>query len=468
MNRYTQTCIAIVATILFSAHIMADVSLSPLFSNGMVIQRNTPVTIWGTASRGEKISVSVNDQQVNTICTDNRWSVKLKQMPAGGPYTLSVSGNNQVNITDVYIGEVWLLCGDENLSVAVLKTSDYASYVNSASDASLHLLSVSADRLDKQNQTRPTWMSAQNLFAANISAIGYFYGRQLRQQLNVPVGIIVASADNSSIIQWMSPRAKTSISSFAKGRISRVDQSALYNNLLAPLVPYTIKGVVWYQGKADIIDAYRYRYYLAELIKGWRADWGSNDLPFLVVLLPSESEATSSLSIDDSLWAEMRDSQSTVARITKYTTLVNIIDLTDLPDSIPQYKKLIAQRIALTAINKHYKLAVDYTGPQFSQMALMGNQAMVSFTNTNGGLEGRSGTVRDFFIAGSDRIWYPADAFVVGDRVWASSVYVSMPVAVRFGWADSPDINLYNGAGFPAMPFRSDKWPLSSQPSSIK
>ncbi len=468
MNKYQQTCLTMIIALLCSGQIMADVSLGPQFSNGMVIQRNAPVTIWGAASRGEKIAVSLNGQQANTICTDGRWSIKLKQMPAGGPYTLTAAGNNEINITDVYVGEVWLLCGDENLSVPVLKTSDYASFVNTAPDSSLHLFTVSTDQPSQLKHASPTWMSAQNMFAANTSAIGYFFGRQLRQQLNVPVGIIVVSADSSAITQWMSPKTKASISVFAKSRMSRFDQYALYNSLIAALVPYTVKGVVWYQGKADIGDAFRYRFHLADLIKGWRADWGNNDLPFLVVQLPSDTETTTSLSINNSLWAEMRDSQSAAARIAKSTTLVNIIDLSELPDSIPQYKKLIAQRIALTAINKHYKLPVDYTGPQFSQLSLMGNQAMVSFVNTVGGLVGRSGTVRDFFIAGSDRKWYPADAFIVGDRVWASSVYVSMPVAVRFGWADSPDINLYNGAGFPAMPFRSDNWPVSSQPSSLR
>ncbi len=468
MNKYAHICTTVVAALLFSAQLMADVALGWPFSTGMVIQRNAPVTIWGTASRGEKITVSINGQQANTICTDVRWSIKLKQMPAGGPYSLSVAGNNQFDVTDVYVGEVWLLCGDENLSVPVLKTADYGSYANSAPDPGLHMFSVSTNQLNRSELPRTTWMSAQNLFAASTSAIGYFFGRQLRQQLNVPVAIIVASADNSSITQWLSPTAKAGMTSFARSRTSRIDQSTLYRSLLAPLVPYTVKGVVWYQGKADIVEAYSYRFTLAELIRGWRTEWGNNELPFLVVQLPSDTEADSSLSMEDSLWAEMRDSQSTVARKAKLTTLVNIIDLTELPDSVPQYKKLIAQRIALSAINKQYKLAVDYTGPQFNQLALMGNQAMISFTNTSGGLVGRSGTVRDFFIAGSDRKWYPADAFVVGDRVWASSVYVSMPAAVRFGWSDSPDINLYNGAGFPAMPFRTDNWPLSSQPASLR
>lgn len=443
----------------------ANVSVNSLFSSGMVLQRNSPIDVWGTASNGEKVTVSIDTQQISTTCSGGKWAVKLKPMSASGPYTLTVAGNNQITVSDVHVGDVWLLCGDENISMPLSLTADASAALNASSDSDLRIYTVPAT----QQPTTPTlpaktWIVTDNLNVLSTSAIAYIFGRQLRQQTNTPIGIILCTAEFSTVQSWINPQTTPMPGNIMRSHNSRIDGSATYNAVIAPLVPYSLKGVVWYQANANLSEAYRYRYYLSDLIRGWRSAWGHSDMPFLVVQPCSDDPYASSNILQQSHWAELRDSQTMVTKIAKNTALVNIIDLAEQIEGVPQNKKLIAQRIALIALGKIYKLSVEHAGPQFLKLDIMGNQAVVNFVNTSNGLIGRSGTVQGFAVAGSDRRWYSADAYVVGDRVMVSSTNVSLPVAVRYGWADRPELNLYNRAGFPAYPFRTDTWPLSTQP----
>ncbi len=445
----------------------ADVSVATIFQNGLVLQRGTAITIWGHAKAGEKITASINDSQSSTTCKDTDWVLKLPAQSAGGPYTLTVSGQNTITINDVYIGDVWLTAGDENIGLPLSLSIDATSSIRTSSDNNLRLYSTPAPDIYTGSVSKhEVWQAATSLNITNFSASAFYFGRQLRQQTNVPVGIIVSSCANSHITSWINPKTPLQSGVDSSYR-NRFDGSYQFTNAIAPIARFAIKGVIWYHGKSDVANAYLYRYLLSDLIRGWRNAWGNNDLPFVIVQLPGKESVIDTYTPSESIWAEMRDSQNYVSQSVKNTYLTNIIDLTEVLEDVPQNKRLIAVRIALTALGKIYRLPVEYTGARFSKVSILGNQAAVSFTNVGAGLVGRTGSVVGFTIAGDDKVWYPADAYIVGDRIFVSSVYVLQPTAVRFAWSDNPEVNLYNQAGFPTYPFRTDKWPVTTQPSEF-
>jgi sialate O-acetylesterase len=238
--------------------------------------------------------------------------------------------------------------------------------------------------------------------------------------------------------------------------------SAIYNAMIAPLFPYGIKGIIWYQGEANADHAYQYRTLLPTMIKDWRSRWGMGDFPFYIVSLANYMQAPANP--QDSAWAELREAQAMTATSLKHSGLALAIDIGNPNDIHPQNKQEVGRRLALIALAKDYGKETEYSGPEFKRMKVDGGKVRLTFTHIAGGLVAKGDKLTGFAIAGADRKFEWADAVIDGDKVVVSSPAVPNPVAVRYAWADNPVCNLYNQAGLPAGPFRTDDWPGITQP----
>jgi sialate O-acetylesterase len=297
------------------------------------------------------------------------------------------------------------------------------------------------------------WLEANASTIGGFSAVGYYFGRDLQKALDVPVGIIHTSWGGTASEEWTSMKVLDAHPEH-KGKHPR--QAKLYNGMIAPLIPYAIKGAIWYQGESNAGRAELYRSGFPLMIRNWRDDWKQGDFPFLFVQLapfaPNGEQP-------DPAWARLRDAQLETTRKVKNTAMAVITDVGDKTDIHPKKKEPVGHRLALAAEAIAYGKKVEYSGPEFDKMAVDGNKAVLTFKHLGGGLEAKDGALTGFTVAGEDKEFHPAEAEIKGDTVVVSSKDVDKPVAVRYGWANYPAVNLWNKAGLPASPFRTDDWP---------
>jgi sialate O-acetylesterase len=240
--------------------------------------------------------------------------------------------------------------------------------------------------------------------------------------------------------------------------------STLYNAMIAPLVPYAVRGAIWYQGESNAGQAYEYQILFPAMIQDWRAAWGEGDFPFLFVQLAPFQKIQAEP--QQSAWAELREAQRMTSLHVPNTGQAVITDVGEENDIHPRKKEPVGERLALLARGLVYKEKIEYSGPTFSQLEIQGSQAIVHFGHTGGGLEAHEGALTGFTLAGEDQKFYNAQATIQGDTVVVTCPQVEKPVAVRYGWANYPVVNLWNQAGLPASPFRTDAFPLLTQPKS--
>ena len=497
----------------------ADVALHPLFTDHMVLQRDMKVPVWGTASTGEKIRVSLaTSETAMKACrlaatkadADGNWMVKLKRLKAGGPYFLTVSGeSNRVTVSDVLVGEVWIGSGQSNMQMAVSSSNNAAEEIAGASFPSMRLFYVPRMVADTPRKTvDAVWQECTPETVPGFSAALYFFGRHLHNELNVPLGLIHTSWGGTPAESWTSieqlqtlpdcapllerwdkiladyPQAAAehekkleewkAAAEKAKaegneapaqprgphGPDSPHRPANLYNAMIAPLVPYGIRGAIWYQGESNASRAYQYRSLFPAMIEDWRESWDQpgkrRDFPFYFVQLANWRERKPEPEPSD--WAELREAQTMTLSL-KNTGMAVIIDIGDEKDIHPKNKQDVGKRLALNALNQVHGQDVPCSGPMYAGMKIQGNRAVLRFKHTDGGLVAKGGALTGFAIAGSDQQFVWADATIQGDTVVVSSDKVAEPVAVRYAWADNPECNLYNGADLPASPFRTDDWP---------
>ena len=233
--------------------------------------------------------------------------------------------------------------------------------------------------------------------------------------------------------------------------------AGLYNGLIAPLLPYAIKGAIWYQGESNATRAYQYRRLFPDMIRNWRADWGQGDFPFLFVQLAAFGPNAPKLGESD--WAELREAQTMTLTASPKTGMALAIDVGTIDDIHPRNKQPVGARLALAGRAVAYGEKIVYSGPMYDSMKVKGNRVELNFKHTGGGLEARGGALKGFLVAGEDKVWRAATAEIKGRRVVVTSAEVANPVAVRYAWAKYPECNLYNKEGLPAVPFRTDAWP---------
>lgn len=463
----------------------ADVKPNSLFSDNSVLQQGMPVPVWGTASDGERVTVTFQDQRVSTTAADGKWMVRLRPLKAGGPFSMTIKGANTVEIRNVLVGEVWVCSGQSNMGWC-LKDSDGGEQAIAASaDPKLRLLFDKPNASDLPlDDVNSKWLEARPDTTPYFSGVGYFFGRDLRKALNVPVGLINASYGGTRAEAWMSERVlkpTPEMNKFLEALDEPVrrqnEVTVLYKGMIHPLIPFAIRGVIWYQGESNAGEAFKYRTLFPDLIRNWREDWGQGDFPFLFVQLAPFWKINPEP--EESGWAELREAQLLTSRSCPKTAMVVITDCGH-PDEIhPKKKEPVGARLALAARAVAYGEQIVYQGPLYKSVAFKGNRAIVEFDNIGGGLIAGdvdmptvSGTefpkhpaCTGFTIAGEDRKFHNATARIVHDRVVVSSPDVPRPVAVRYGWANCPIANLYNKEGLPASPFRTDDFPMLTNPN---
>ena len=627
-----------------------DVTLPVLFTDHMVLQRDTPVAVWGWAAPNGSVTVSINGQRAETRAgADSTWRLALPPMPAGGPHTLTVAGADTITLTDVLVGEVWVASGQSNMEWPVQASNDAEAEIQAAAYPNIRLFKVkrTVSYTPQQTVEAEGWHAVMPETIPAFSAVAYFFGRRLHQDLNVPVGLIETAWGGTPAEAWTSGPALMALPDFAEqvanlkagageGEAATFEQqqtawlqrlkdqdrgyeqdhprwadadfdasawpmmdvpqlwegaglpgydgvvwfrksfdlppawsgqdltlnlamiddvdttwvngvkvgstrqynthrayavpadvlkpgtntiavrvldtgggggiwgeaadmnlargstmqslagawayqpgiaagpdqprpprrmqnqpTTLYNAMLAPLIPYTIQGAIWYQGESNAGRAYQYRTLFAAMIQDWRNQWNIGDFPFYFVQLANFMEPQQN-PVEAQSWPELREAQTMALRLPNTAQAV-IIDIGEADDIHPRNKQDVGQRLALAALNQTYGRDVVYSGPAFREMTQESGALRLHFDHIGGGLVARDGELKGFAIAGADSQFVWAEAQIDGEAVVVSSPDVPAPIAARYAWADNPVISLFNQEGLPASPFRTDDWPGVTQ-----
>lgn len=492
--------------VLGTLYASADVKLPAVISDNMVLQRHISVPIWGTADPNERITVALDKQKVSvTADSEGKWSVKIRALKAGGPYELIITGKNKIVLKNVLVGEVWICSGQSNMQWDVRNSLNADKEIAEAKYPMIRFFTVKRVVSDKPlKDTEGKWSECSPETVPGFSAVGYFFGSDLYKALDVPIGLINTSWGGTPAESWTDKETLESDPDF-KPILERWDKnvadypqalqkyqeqldqwdkdeqkakedgkpepkkpnppvdpknnpwmpSSLYNAMISPLIPYAIKGAIWYQGESNADRAYQYRKLFPAMIKDWRKSWEQVNFPFLFVQLANFMETKPEPS--DSAWAELREAQQMTLSLSN-TGMAIAIDLGEANNIHPKNKQDVGHRLALNAL-AFYGRNTEYSGPIYQSMETAGNQIRLRFIHIGGGLITKDNEpLKGFAIAGEDHKFVWADAKIDGETVVVWSDKVSQPQAVRYAWADNPECNLYNGAGLPASPFRTDNW----------
>lgn len=473
----------------------ADVTLPNIFGDHMVMQRGQKNKVWGTADAGEAVTVAIDKQKQQAIAgTDGKWQVQLDPLAAGGPYVLTVSGKNELKFNDVLVGEVWICSGQSNMQWSV----------NNSNDADLTRLSAKHPKIRMINYPNVgsqepiwtherKWMVCSPETVGDFSAVGYFFGRQLHETLDVPIGLINNAWGGSACEAWIrrdllaaderykplmdrwaqlesqfaEVSGKTDLSEEQKKQRDALKANMggnarpanIYNGVLTSHLGYGIRGAIWYQGESNAGRAYQYRDLFPLMIKNWRDEWGQGAFPFYWVQLADfQAEKAEP---GDSAWAELREAQTMTMSKLPNTGEAVIIDIGEGKDIHPKNKVDVGLRLARWALAKDYGMKVPFHSPQYKSMEKAGDKIVLSFDHVDGGWRPFDvNEPRGFAIAGSDNVFVWATAKILADgRIEVASAKVPSPVSVRYGWSDNPVVNMYNAAGLPLTPFRTDDLP---------
>ncbi len=474
-QKYIITIFVVIVPTLFSFFSPAyaidsnTLRLHGLFSDHAVLQRGVEVPVWGTANPGSTVSVNFSGQnQIATADSEGQWMVKLTPLVAnanGETMTVTSVGQTETRV-DILVGEVWLASGQSNMTMGMFVADPFnpPSSIPSVENPSsftpfVRLLQMNvggtSTELSKDLTGNEKWMLSNRAGIYNFSSVGYYFGRTLNQSLDVPVGIIAGTAGGTSIRRWMP-------NSFLQpDSCSELSSGINYNYAIAPLLPYALKGVIWYQGESNAniqkIDCFYDD--LTALIESWRSEWATAantskyDFPFYFVQLPNFEANEHSAS-----WVKIREYMLRVSLETERTGMAVTIDVGDANDVHPRLKLPVGKRLARIARALDYGEDIIYSGPVFKSIALSGNTATLSFNHIGSGLVSSDAqSLKYFEIAGVDGVYYDALAVILNDAVYVRSDSVSSPVKVRYAWHTNPENpNFSNQEGLMASPFRTD------------
>lgn len=495
--RLMNSRIAVIPALLFAAAAaQAEITLPHILTEHMVIQRDLPVHIWGSASPEEAVSVTFRAAKQSAKADAlGRWSVYLPPGDAGGPFDLTIEGTNTIAFHDILVGDVWVASGQSNMEFKLRQAENAQTEIANAKYSKIRRALVDRKVSDyplEDTSVQP-WTDINPENAGGASAVAYFFARDLQQKLNgVPIGIIETFWGGTPVEAWTSMRALGSdpaLSPFFSewGRVlenwsatqatyekrladwtaagSRPPKpgltesrpggangpTGLYNGMIAPVIRYPIKGVIWYQGESNAnagpAGASLYARAFQAMIRDWRKVWGEGDFPFLYVQLANYKASPA--------WAELREAQRQTLSLAN-TGMATIIDIGNPTNIHPTDKQDVGLRLALAARVIAYGEKIEDSGPMFREARPEGAATRVWFDHTTGGMNAKGGELKGFEIAGADRRYVAADAKIEGSSIVVSNPAVAAPMYVRYAWADNPDCNLYNGENLPASPFRSE------------
>jgi sialate O-acetylesterase len=543
----------------------ANVTLPAIFGDHMVLQQDKTIPVWGWADAGEPVKVDLGPRHAGTTAAaDGTWRVDLPPMATHDQaLTLTVTGKNTVTIQDVLVGEVWLASGQSNMELKLNPglVQGTEAIAQSANPQFRFFVVDKYPDLTPQKDVKGTWKIAGPDTVTGLSAIGYFFGRELQQKLKRPFGLIESDWGGTAIENWTSMEALKTLP-FTQGGVDNTQKrkdaepqdaagraaatadfqaklkdwqtnvdvpyqaviqkwqvaddaakaahqpepprpnessnhpnsplgevfeyTTLYNGMIAPLIPYAMRGAIWYQGESNAGgDGTQYGDELRTMITDWRTRWAEGNFPFLVVGL-ANNDPRYPFPVDSG-WAGVRWGQAQVTETLPNTALAEAIDIGESHNIHPLDKLDVGRRLAADALAVAYHEKVPYQGPRFANMKVEGGQLRINYKDTGGGLvisqppadyltalNAHKLATNDpapptdhlvgFAIAGADKKWVFADAKIEGSSVILSSPQVPAPVAARYGWANNPQVNLYNKKGFPAVPFRTDDWAFVPPP----
>ncbi|MCX5659246.1 MAG: sialate O-acetylesterase [Planctomycetota bacterium] len=492
------TLAAATALATFATSARADVKLPNIIGSNMVLQRDVELTLWGWADADEAVSVQLGQSTAKTTANaKGEWKLKLPAQPAGGPHTLTIKGKNTIELTNVLVGEVWLASGQSNMAMSVFRTSSRTKDdVASAKYPRIRLFNVTAKKIAHilpQSNVDPSlaWAECTPESATDFSAVAYYFGRCIHKELDVPVGLISASWGGTRIESWMPPEAfalsgDEAVKAIGEKQSKQVDahlaslQKALaaheepppspanhlspfanFNGNIHPLIPFPIRGLLWYQGESNLAEGLAYTRKMEGLIKSWRAAWGQGDLPFFYVQLAPYRVKVFGRGNQELpfVMPEMWESQAAVLRTVPNTGMAVTTDLGNLNDVHPVTKEEVGRRLSLWALAKVYgRKDLVFSGPLYKSMKIEGPKIRLEFDHAEEGLATRDGQPPNWFqIADDTGEFVDAEAKIDGPTLLVSSEKVPKPTAVRFGWSPIAEPNLVNKAMLPASPFRTGR-----------
>ncbi len=504
---------AISALAALTVQLEAAVRLPGIFSDHMVLQTGKAVPVWGWAGPGEEIAVSIAGQSKSTKAdSDGRWKVELDQLaPSSQGQTLTVAGTNTLAVNDVVIGEVWLCSGQSNMALRVEGTYKSDEEIPAAKNPAIRMFFVRSDGAETpQSDCVGAWEVCSPETVGRFAATAYYFGKELNRVMGTPVGLINASVGGTRIEAWTSTEAQKAVPELA-ARVQEYEMEAarfnpeqatakyerelaawrenaqklqaegktpprqpveplaarkkqgrelgmLFNAKIAPLIPYGIRGAIWYQGEAnsgpDRVGPYEFQ--MATLIKDWRTRWGS-EFPFAWVQLPNFQGGPGRD------WPALREAQLKTLKVNN-TGMAIALDLGEAGNIHSIFKPEVGRRLALWALGAVYNKGNPTSGPLPVGHEIRNGEVVIRFSHTDGGLVVRGADLGEFLIAGEDRQWKPGRARIENDTVVVSHPEVPAPAAVRYAWSNNPYATLYNGAGLPASPFRTDDWQSAALP----
>lgn len=505
---------ATIAVALWTAALMTNGSvrtasgelfMPSIFGDAMIVQRDKPIHVWGWTEPGTDVEITLADQTARgTADASGRFDLEIGSLPAGGPHEMNVrAGGESKTFADVLVGEVWICSGQSNMQWSVGQSDDGDLESLSAKYPNMRIISVpQVGTQEPQRDFSGSWSAVTPETVKDFSAVGYFFGRQLHQTLDVPIGLIdnawggsaaeawvpneVLAADgrfdalmdrwekrmadydfDAQVRKWQRDR-QAWIDAGKKGNFRgrpRDDGAGnqrpanIYNGVLKPTIGYTIRGVIWYQGESNSSRAYQYRDLFPLMIQTWRDEFGQGDFPFYWVQLADfMAEQTGP---EDSAWAELREAQTMTLDKLPNTGEAVIVDVGEGRDIHPRNKQTVGKRLARLALKNDYGIDVQAASPRYREMTVDGSKVTLKFDHVDGGLY--TFDVNEpigFTIAGEDQAFVPAKAKLIDkETIEVSSPDVAEPVAVRYGWANNPVVNVQSRAGLPLTPFRTDQWP---------
>lgn len=462
---------------IFISNLNAQIELGPLFSDDMILQRNSQVPIWGSAKGNEKISItsSWNNNEVITKADNNgNWTVDISTPDAGGPYEIKISSKkNILNLTNVLIGEVWVASGQSNMQMAlygggrepVLRSIDM---IAQAKNPNIRLFTVKHNSsISPIKELKGKWLVSSPANVSAFSAVGYSFADYLNKVLDIPIGIINTSWGGTPAEAWTDKKTldsnfeKSQIRNNHKDKVVQHNPSGLFNAMINPLIPFKIRGAIWYQGEGNVSRANNYTKLMNKMIEGWRSNWGQGSFPFYFVQLAPFSYN----GINNTASAYLREAQLHTMLQTENTGMAVTLDIGSEKTIHPPEKILVGKRLAYWALVKDYNLGgISFSGPIYKSLNINGDKVIVNFDYAQNGITSYNKAIVGFEIAGEDKIFYPANAKVIRgygsnrSKLEVSSDSVKKPVAVRYGWKNYLKGNLYNTQGLPASSFRSDNW----------
>lgn len=486
-------------------------SVADVFTDHMVLQRNSKTKIWGTGKAKTFVEIKFADQNYRTVINkDGKWMLEMNLREHGGPYRLEVFNNeNTIYFDDVYIGDVWLAGGQSNMEFPLKRVENSNAEIERANYPRIRYYKVPRRFYKGHNVSKEYWKVCSTETVSEMSAIAYYFSKNLFTELNIPIGIIQVPVGGTTAEAWISRNTLNSdkefkpiiqnydsiVSSYCKNEYNKLynqynkllDEynqldyekkeyiskpvepmgewnfrrpSGVFETMLLPIAPYTLKGFIFYQGESNTARGAQYQKLFPTLINEWRKCWGQGDLPFLFVQLPKFATRTR-------YWYELREAQYKTSINVKNTGMAVAFDQGNPKDIHPIVKDTVAWRLSQLALGKVYNKLEVYQGPEFSRILDSKKHGLLlEFKKIGSGISttNNSEFLLGFSIAGSDSIFYPADAKIVDkDKVYVFNNNIVNPKYVRYLWTNNASSNFINKEGFPAVPFRSDKFKLKTE-----